>query len=84
MENRLSPLIALLRRVPDDALAWLQLNIEFYPNFAESYLVLSQVHMRKRDPAAALKDLEKALALDPSNVPAKRQLAELRKQRDIQ
>jgi tetratricopeptide (TPR) repeat protein len=69
---------------PDDALAWLQLNIEFYPNFVESYLVLSQVHVRKKDPAAALKDLEKALALDPSNVPATRQLAELRKHRDIQ
>jgi tetratricopeptide (TPR) repeat protein len=75
---------SLASRKPDDALAWLQLNIEFYPNFAESYLVLSQVHVRKRDPAAALKDLEKALALDPSNASAKRELAELQKRRDIQ
>ena len=63
---------------PDDALAWLQLNTEFYPKSTESYLVLAQVHERKRDQAAAIKDLEKALALDPGNAAAKRQLARLR------
>jgi tetratricopeptide (TPR) repeat protein len=61
----------------DDALAWLQLNVEFYPQSAESYLVLAQVHERKRDQAAAIKDLEKALALVPGNIDAKRQLARL-------
>jgi hypothetical protein len=63
---------------PDDALAWLQLNTEFYPKSTESYLVLAQVHERKRDQAAAIKDLEKALGLDPDNAAAKRQLARLR------
>lgn len=63
---------------PDDALAWLQLNVEFYPKSIESYIVLAQVHERKRDQAAAVKDLEKALALDPDNSAAKRQLARLR------
>jgi len=63
---------------PDDALAWLQLNTEFHPKSIESYLVLAQVHERKRDQAAAVKDLEKALALDPGNAVAKRQLARLR------
>ena len=71
---------SLSAQKPDDALAWLQLNVEFYPNFAESYLVLSQVHVRKKDPAAAIKDLEKAMALDPANATAKRQLDALRKQ----
>jgi tetratricopeptide (TPR) repeat protein len=75
---------SLAAQKPDDALAWLQLNVEFYPNFADSYVVLAQVHMRKKDPASAIKDLEKASALDPSNASAKRQLAELRKRRDIQ
>jgi tetratricopeptide (TPR) repeat protein len=75
---------ALAAQKPDDALAWLQLNVEFYPNFAESYVVLAQVHLRKKDPAAAVKDLEKAIALDPASATAKRQLAELRKRRDIQ
>ena len=63
---------------PDDALAWLQLNVEFYPKSVESYIVLAQVHERKRDQAAAVKDLEKALALDPDNAAVKRQLARLR------
>jgi tetratricopeptide (TPR) repeat protein len=63
---------------PDDALAWLQLNVEFYPKSIESYIVLAQVHERKRDQAAAVKDLEKVLALDPDNSAAKRQLARLR------
>ncbi len=63
---------------PDDALAWLQLNTEFHPKSTESYLVLAQAHERKRDEAAAIKDLEKALAIDPDNSAAKRQLARLR------
>jgi tetratricopeptide (TPR) repeat protein len=75
---------SLAAQKPDDALAWLQLNVEFYPNFADSYVVLAQVHVRKNDPAAAVKDLEKAIVLDPANTSAKRQLAELRKRRDIQ
>ena len=40
---------SLAAQKPDDALAWLQLNTEFHPKFAESYLVLAQVHERKRD-----------------------------------
>jgi len=63
---------------PDDALAWLQLNTEFYPKSTDSYLVLAQVHERKRDQAAAIKDIEKVLALDPDNAAAKRQLGRLR------
>jgi tetratricopeptide (TPR) repeat protein len=75
---------SLTTQKPDDALAWLQLNVEFYPNLADSYIVLAQVHITKKDPAAAIKDLEKAIALDPANASAKRQLAGLRKRRDIQ
>jgi tetratricopeptide (TPR) repeat protein len=76
---------SLANRKPDDALAWLQLNVEFYPKSAESYIALAQVHAGKKDPAAAVTDLEKAMALDPGNSAAKRQLASLRRlQRDIQ
>ena len=75
---------SLAAKKPDDALAWLQLNVEFNPNFADSYLVLSQVHESKRDRDAAVKDLEKAIALDPANASAKRQLAALKQKRDIQ
>jgi hypothetical protein len=62
---------------PDDAIAWLQLNVEFFPKSVESYLALSQAHERKRDQAAAVKDLEKALALEPGNAAIKRQLTRL-------
>jgi Tetratricopeptide repeat len=75
---------SLAAQKPDDALAWLQLNVEFNPNFADSYLVLAQVHERKRDREAAIKDLEKAIALDPANASAKTQLAALQRKRDIQ
>jgi hypothetical protein len=63
---------------PDDALAWLQLNVEFYPKSVDSYIALAQVHERKRDRAAAIKDLETVLALAPGNADARRQLARLR------
>jgi tetratricopeptide (TPR) repeat protein len=63
---------------PDDALAWLQLNVEFNPKSTESYIALAQAHERKRDAAAAVKDLDKALALEPDNAAIKRQVARLR------
>jgi tetratricopeptide (TPR) repeat protein len=69
---------SLANRKPDDALAWLQLNIEFYPKSAPSYVVLAQVHVRKNDQAAAIKDLQKAIELDPSNADAARELARLK------
>jgi tetratricopeptide (TPR) repeat protein len=63
---------------PDDALAWLQLNVEFFPKSTESYLALAQVHERKRDQAAAIKDLERVLALEPGHAVASRQLTRLK------
>ncbi len=69
---------SLANRKPDDALAWLQLNIEFYPKSAQSYVVLARVHMRKNDQAAAVKDLQKAIELDPSNAAAARELDRLK------
>jgi hypothetical protein len=70
---------SLANNKPDDAMTWLQLNIEFYPKFVPSYITLAEIHLRKKDPEAAIKDLEKALALDPDNAQAKRQLAALKK-----
>jgi len=64
---------------PDDALAWLQLNAEFYPQSAATYVELSKAHLVKRDRDSAIADLTKALALDPSNADAKRQLQTLRR-----
>jgi len=70
---------SLAGRKPDDALAWLQLNVEFFPQSAASYIELAKAHVVKRDRDSAIADLTKALALDPANADAKRQLRELGK-----
>lgn len=64
---------------PDDAAAWLQVNVEFYPKSVASLVALARVHVRQRDQAAAVRDLEKALELEPGNAEATRQLAALRR-----
>jgi tetratricopeptide (TPR) repeat protein len=70
---------ALAANKPDDALAYLQANLEYHPKSARSHLVMSQAHMAKQDKTAAIKDLEKAIELDPNNAQAKTQLEGLRK-----
>jgi tetratricopeptide (TPR) repeat protein len=64
---------------PDDAAAWLQLNVEFYPRSVASLVALAGVHVRQRDPAAAIRALERALEIDPEHAEARRQLAALKK-----
>lgn len=65
---------SLATRKPDDALAWLQLNLEFYPRSVPSWVALAQAHVVKRDPDAARTDLQKALTLDPGSAEARRML----------
>jgi tetratricopeptide (TPR) repeat protein len=62
----------------DNALAWLNLNLEFYPKSARTYVVMAQAHQKKDDKAAAVKDLEKAVEIDPNNAQAKQQLQQLK------
>ena len=62
----------------DNALAWLNLNLEYYPKSSRTYQMMAQAHQKKNDKAAAIKDLEKAVELDPNNAQAKTQLAELK------
>jgi tetratricopeptide (TPR) repeat protein len=64
----------------DDALAYLQANLEYYPKSARTYVAMSQLKNSKGDKEAAIKDLEKAVELDPNNAQAKAQLAQLRGQ----
>lgn len=64
----------------DDALAWLNLNLEFYPKSSRTYQAMAQVHQRKNDKDGAIKDLEKAVELDPNNNQAKAQLQQLKGQ----
>jgi tetratricopeptide (TPR) repeat protein len=64
---------------PDDAIAWLQLNLEFYPKSVRSYLAMAQVYNRnKQDKENAIKNVEKALEIDPENAQAKRMLDQLK------
>jgi hypothetical protein len=65
---------------PDDALAYLQANLEYNPKSARSFLMMSRIHNAKGDKASAIKDLEKAIELDPNNAQAKAQLAQLKGQ----
>ena len=69
---------SLAAKKPDDAVAWLQLSVEFYPRSVPSYIALAQAHLRQRDPSAATRDLEKALEIEPGHAEAKRQLTALR------
>jgi tetratricopeptide (TPR) repeat protein len=59
---------------PDDAIAWLQTNLEYFPLSASTYAGLSQAQRRKNDKAAAVQSQEKAVDLDPQNAQLKRQL----------
>jgi tetratricopeptide (TPR) repeat protein len=64
---------------PDEAIAWLQLNAEFYPKSSATYAALGQAYAKKNDTANAIKSYEKAVELDPNNQNAKRQLEQLKK-----
>jgi len=70
---------AIAANKPDDALAYLKANVDYYPKSARSYLAMSQAHLAKQDKAGAIKDLEKALDLDPNNTQAKTQLETIKK-----
>lgn len=70
---------SLASHKPDDAAAWLQLNVEFFPKSAASYIELAKAHVVKRDRDSAVADLTKALAIDPANADAKRELRLLSK-----
>ena len=63
---------------PDDALAYVQANLEYYPKSVRSYLLLSQIHQAKNDKDAAIKDVEKALEIDPNSNQAKARLQQLK------
>ena len=63
----------------DDALQYLQLNLEFYPKSARTYLGMAQAYNRKGDKAQAIKNVERALELEPANGQAKRMLEQLKK-----
>ena len=75
-------LIAVSQRLanarPDDAIALMKLNVEFYPNSSASWAALAFAYTRKVDDASAIAALEKAVELDPGNNVARGQLEQLK------
>ena len=65
---------------PDDALAFLQINLEFFPRSAPTYAGMAAAYNRSNDRANAIKSFEKVLEIDPKNANAKRQLDQLKAQ----
>jgi tetratricopeptide (TPR) repeat protein len=63
---------------PDDAIALLKLNLEFYPQSAKTYAALAYAYTRKYDDPTAITYYEKAVELDPSNGVTRGQLEQLK------
>ena len=63
---------------PDDAIAWLQLNLSYFPRSAPTYVALSNAQQQNNDRVGAVASLEKAVALNPENIQLLRQLEQLR------
>ena len=61
---------------PEDAIALMDLNLEFFPRSARSYITLS-IAQSRRDAPAAIVSLKKALEIDPDNAEAKGRLYQL-------
>src|SRR5262249_20125132 len=67
---------SITAKKPDDALAYLQANLEYYPKSSTTYAAMAQARNAKGDKAGAIKDLEKAVELNPNNAQAKTQLSQ--------
>jgi tetratricopeptide (TPR) repeat protein len=63
----------------DDALAYLQANVEYNPKSVRTYSAIAQLKYAKGDKAGAIAALEKAVELDPANAQVKAQLENLKK-----
>jgi tetratricopeptide (TPR) repeat protein len=63
----------------DEAIQFLNLGLQKFPQSAPTYVALAQAQEAKKDTKAAIASLEKALAIDPKNAQATRLLGELKK-----
>ncbi len=69
----------LIEKRTDEAIQFLQMNLQLFPQSVRSYVALANAQQTKKDTPAAIASLEKALAIDPKNGAAQRMLAELKK-----
>jgi len=78
-------LLALAHRVveskPDDAVALIRVNLEFYPRSSRSYVALAHAYTRKIDDESAIASLEKALEMEPDDNVARGQIEQLKSYR---
>jgi len=63
---------------PADAIAWLRLNLDYFPFSSRTYAALAQAQQKAGDRDGALKSLTRAAELDPQNAQIKGQLDQLR------
>ena len=71
---------AMNAKKPDDAIAYLQANLEYFPKSARTYQAMAQARNAKGDKQGAITNLEKALELDPKSTQARNQLQQLKGQ----
>ena len=75
--NGLAETLAREKQDLAGAMAIVELNLEFYPEEAEIYVMRGQLQAAQGDTEAAVGSVKKALALDPENRWAKRMLQQL-------
>ena len=63
---------------PDAAMKFLDINAQFFPGSSRTFQAMSAAHLKQNKKDEAIKDLEKAAALDPQNPGLKRQLDQLK------
>lgn len=63
---------------PDAALKLLDINTQFFPGSSRTFVAMSQAHLKQNKKDDAIRDLERAAALDPQNPQVKRQLDQLK------
>jgi tetratricopeptide (TPR) repeat protein len=69
----------LIQSRTDEAIQFLNLGLQKFPQSAPTYVALAQAQEAKKDTKAAMASLEKALQIDPKNAQAQRLMGELKK-----
>ena len=70
--------VAQRAATPADTIAWLRLNLDYFPFSSRTYAALAQAQQRQNDRNAALASLTRAVELDAQNAQIKAQLDQLR------
>jgi len=65
-------------KLPKKALAYLKMNVDFYPNYSKSYVALGNYYLFRKDKKEAIEYYKKAIEID-GNKEAKAKLSELAK-----